>query len=69
LEIIESPLRISGENDIAWAETKENPSPMARASEATLRIAFSFLFVIGAAATDQKASSTTKPKGKCLNRR
>jgi hypothetical protein len=50
LEIIESPLRTSGENGIAWAEIEENPSPMAMASEATLRIAFSFLFVIGDAA-------------------
>jgi hypothetical protein len=58
LEIIESPLRPSGENGIAWAETEESPSPMAMASEATLRIAFSFPFVIGDAATDSKASTS-----------
>jgi hypothetical protein len=58
LEIIESPLRASAENGIAWAETVENPSPMAMASEATLRIAFSFLLVIGDAATDSKASTS-----------
>jgi hypothetical protein len=58
LEIIESPRRTSGENGIAWAATEENPSPMAIASEATLRIAFSFLFVIGDAATDSKASTS-----------
>jgi hypothetical protein len=64
LEIIESPLRPSGENGIAWAETEQNPRPMAIASEATLRIAFSFLFVIG----DAAEASTSQPKWKCLNR-
>jgi hypothetical protein len=64
LEIIESPPRVSAENGIAWAAIEENPSPMAIASEATLRIAFSFLFVIG----DAVRRRHEQPKPKSLNR-